>query len=86
MRRFALAAFSLVAICGTAAAADLSRPPMMKAPEPPPYMGWSAKLEYLYLDLGRHTTTWTLAGALRSIVDDARLTMNVVCAGLNYRC
>ncbi len=47
--------------------------------------GWSAKLEYLYLDFGRHSTSWTLAGGLPSIVDDARLTMNVVRAGVNYR-
>jgi outer membrane immunogenic protein len=47
--------------------------------------GWSAKLEYLYLDFGRHSTTWTLPGGLPSIVDDARLTMNVVRAGVNYR-
>jgi outer membrane immunogenic protein len=45
---------------------------------------WSAKLEYLYLDFGRATTTWTLAG-LPSIIDDARLTMNVVRAGVNFR-
>jgi len=45
---------------------------------------WSAKLEYLYLDFGRHSSTWTLAG-LPSIVDDARLTMNVVRAGVNFR-
>jgi len=46
--------------------------------------GWSAKLEYLYLDFGRESTTWTL-GALPSIADDARFTMNVVRAGVNYR-
>jgi outer membrane immunogenic protein len=46
--------------------------------------GWSAKLEYLYLDFGRESTTWTL-GALPSITYDARFTMNVVRAGVNYR-
>jgi len=45
---------------------------------------WSAKLEYLYLDFGRSSSTWTL-GALPSITDDARFTVNVVRAGLNYR-
>ena len=45
---------------------------------------WSAKLEYLYLDFGRTTTSWTLTG-LPAIVDDARLTMNVVRAGVNFR-
>ena len=47
--------------------------------------GWSAKLEYLYFDFGRTTTTWALGGALPSLTDDARLTMNVVRAGLNYK-
>jgi outer membrane immunogenic protein len=46
--------------------------------------GWSAQLEYLYLDFGRESTTWTL-GALPSITDDARFTMNMVRAGVNYR-
>ena len=48
------------------------------------FAGWSAKVEYLYLDFGRQSTTWTLAG-LPSITDDARFTMNVVRAGVNYR-
>lgn len=47
--------------------------------------GWSAKLEYLYFDFGRTTTTWVLGGALPSLTDDAHLTMNVVRTGLNYR-
>jgi opacity protein-like surface antigen len=47
--------------------------------------GWSAKLEYLYFDFGRTTTTWVLGGALPSITDDAHFTMNVVRTGLNYR-
>jgi outer membrane immunogenic protein len=46
--------------------------------------GWSAKLEYLYLDFGRSSTTLTFAG-LPAITDDAHFTMNVVRAGLNYR-
>ena len=46
--------------------------------------GWSAKLEYLYLDFGRSSSTLTFAG-LPSVTDDARFTMNVVRAGLNYR-
>jgi opacity protein-like surface antigen len=45
---------------------------------------WSAKLEYLYLDLGRHNTTLAFAG-VPATVDDAHLTMNVVRAGVNYR-
>ncbi len=46
--------------------------------------GWSAKLEYLYLDLGRHSTTLAFVG-VPAIVDDAHLTMNLVRAGVNYR-
>jgi outer membrane immunogenic protein len=46
--------------------------------------GWTGRLEYLYLDLGRTSTTWTLAG-LPGISDDARLTMNVVRVGVNRR-
>jgi outer membrane immunogenic protein len=46
--------------------------------------GWSARLEYLYLDFGNRSTTMTFA-ALPAIVDDARLSMNVVRAGVNYR-
>jgi outer membrane immunogenic protein len=46
--------------------------------------GWSGKLEYLYLDYGKVSTTWTLPG-LPSITDDARFYMNVVRAGVNYR-
>jgi outer membrane immunogenic protein len=45
---------------------------------------WSAKLEYLYVDLGTTRTTWALAG-IPPINDDARVTMNVVRAGVNYR-
>jgi outer membrane immunogenic protein len=46
--------------------------------------GWSAKLEYLYLDYGKVSTTWVLPG-LPALTDDAHLTMNVVRAGVNYR-
>jgi outer membrane immunogenic protein len=45
---------------------------------------WSFKLEYLYLDFGRASTTLLFA-ALPAMVDDARFTMNVVRAGVNYR-
>jgi len=46
--------------------------------------GWSAKLEYLYLDYGKASTTWVLPG-LPALTDDAHFTMNVVRAGVNYR-
>ena len=46
--------------------------------------GWSAKLEYLYLNFGKVSTTWLLAG-LPPITDSDRFDMNVVRAGVNYR-
>ncbi len=47
---------------------------------------WSVKLEYLYLDFGKVSTTWTFAGGgLPGIIDDARFSMNIVRAGVNYR-
>ena len=44
--------------------------------------GWSAKLEYLYLNFGKVSTTWLLAG-LPPITDSDRFDMNVVRAGVN---
>ena len=51
---------------------------------------WSAKLEYLYADFGNVRTTWLppaipLLPPLPALNDDARVTMNVVRAGVNYR-
>ena len=46
---------------------------------------WSVKLEYLYLDFGKVSTTWVLVGGLPAIIDDARFSMNIVRAGVNYR-
>jgi outer membrane immunogenic protein len=46
--------------------------------------GWSAKLEYLYLDFGHRGSTLVLLPAA-AIVDDAHFTMNVVRVGVNYR-
>jgi len=45
---------------------------------------WSAKLEYLYADFGNTRTTWSAFG-VPVVFDDARLTMNVVRGGVNYR-
>jgi outer membrane immunogenic protein len=45
---------------------------------------WSAKIEYLYLDLGDSTRTWVLAG-LPAITDNTHLAMSVVRAGVNFR-
>jgi outer membrane immunogenic protein len=45
---------------------------------------WSAKLEYLYVDLGTVTNTVAIAGA-PSLTDRACVQMNVVRVGVNYR-
>ena len=45
---------------------------------------WSARLEYLYVDLGTVNNTIAVAG-LPALVDSARVQMNVVRAGVNYR-
>jgi outer membrane immunogenic protein len=45
---------------------------------------WSARLEYLYVDLGTVNNTIVVAGA-PSLTDSARIQMNVVRAGVNYR-
>jgi outer membrane immunogenic protein len=45
---------------------------------------WSARLEYLYVDLGTVNNTIVVAGA-PSLTDRARIQMNVVRAGVNYR-
>jgi outer membrane immunogenic protein len=46
--------------------------------------GWSARLEYLYVDLGTQRTNFIFTG-LPVIADDARLDMSVVRAGVNFR-
>ena len=45
---------------------------------------WSARLEYLYVDLGTVNNTIVVTGA-PSLTDSARIQMNVVRAGVNYR-
>jgi opacity protein-like surface antigen len=45
---------------------------------------WSAKLEYLYVDLGTVTNTVIVAG-VPTVTDGARVQMNVMRAGVNYR-
>jgi len=45
---------------------------------------WSARLEYLYVDLGTVNNTIVATGA-PSLTDSARIQMNVVRAGVNYR-
>ena len=43
--------------------------------------GWSAKIEYLYLDLGSRTTTYLLTPPISNA---SRLSANVITAGVNY--
>jgi outer membrane immunogenic protein len=45
---------------------------------------WSARLEYLYVDLGTVNNTVVVTSA-PSLTDSARVQMNVVRAGVNYR-
>jgi len=45
---------------------------------------WSARMEYLYVDLGRKDATLTVPG-LPAIGEDSRVTQNVVRLGANYR-
>lgn len=45
---------------------------------------WSAKLEYLYVDLGTVTNTVIVAG-VPTVTDRARVQMNAMRAGVNYR-
>jgi opacity protein-like surface antigen len=46
--------------------------------------GWSGKVEYLYLDYGRASTTWIFP-VLPPPTDGSRFTMSVARAGVNYR-
>jgi outer membrane immunogenic protein len=43
--------------------------------------GWSAKIEYLYVDLGSRTTTYLLTPPISNV---SRLNANVITAGVNY--
>lgn len=44
--------------------------------------GWSAKIEYLYLDLGSRTTTYLMNPPISNA---SRLSANVITTGVNYR-
>ena len=46
--------------------------------------GWTAKVEYLWVDLGKSTETTTVGGVLVSTFD-SRVTDNIVRVGLNYK-
>jgi outer membrane immunogenic protein len=45
---------------------------------------WSVKAEYLYMNFGTATTTWSTPG-LPKLTDQTKLDMNVVRTGVNYR-
>jgi outer membrane immunogenic protein len=45
---------------------------------------WSARLEYIYVDLGTVNNTIAVAG-VPALIDSARVQMNLVRAGVNYR-
>jgi outer membrane immunogenic protein len=45
---------------------------------------WSAKVEYLYMDFGKHDGSWTLTD-LPIITDSTHLQSNIVRGGVNYR-
>ena len=46
--------------------------------------GWSAKLEYLFIDLGKNTVTTTFNGATATSFD-SRVTDNILRIGFNYK-
>jgi outer membrane immunogenic protein len=45
---------------------------------------WSAKMEYLYIDMGRHDDSWAFSG-LPTVNDTSLVYENLVRAGVNYR-
>ena len=45
---------------------------------------WSAKLEYLYMDLGTFTNTFTGIGAYSSLTANSHFTDNIFRVGINY--
>jgi outer membrane immunogenic protein len=45
---------------------------------------WTARVEYLYLDFGRHDRTWTITG-LPVINDSTKVFTNVARGAINYR-
>jgi outer membrane immunogenic protein len=47
--------------------------------------GWSAKVEYLYMDLGKLQQTVTIPPAAITATFNSRLTDNIVRVGLNYK-
>jgi outer membrane immunogenic protein len=46
---------------------------------------WSARLEYLYMDLGTASTSFAGPGPFTLVTTSSRITDNIVRAGVNYR-
>jgi outer membrane immunogenic protein len=46
---------------------------------------WSAKLEYLYVDLGTINTAFAGVGAFAPLTVSSHVTDNIVRAGVNYK-
>jgi outer membrane immunogenic protein len=46
---------------------------------------WTAKLEYLYVDLGRVSGSFTPAGGVITSAYSSRITDNVLRVGVNYK-
>jgi outer membrane immunogenic protein len=46
---------------------------------------WTAKLEYLYMDLGTFANTFTGTGAYGTVTTSSHITDNIFRAGINYR-
>ncbi len=49
------------------------------------YGPWSAKLEYLYMDLGTVSSSFVATGPFTLINTSSRITDNIVRLGVNYR-
>ena len=87
MRSFALAATSLLALCGVATAADLSRPPMYPSPEPPPM--WSGFYVGVNVagGIGHGTSDFGVAGgpAFATVNNNLSGAIGGVQAGFNWQ-
>ena len=76
-----MAALTLLAASYSAQAADIPRPVYKGVRSVVAYYNWTAKVEYLYVDLGKFDCS-TACGAL---VDNVSFQTNIVRAGLNYK-
>lgn len=83
----------------TKAALSSVTPPVVTASGSKSYMGytvgggieygltknWTVKAEYLYVDLGKQSNTYTFTGDVAEAAADTSLTSNIVRVGLNYK-